>query len=247
MLAKASAILDCLEQEPELTAGQLAARTGEPRSTTYRLLDSLRDLGFVEPGSGSGTVRLGLKLFRLGGAVMTRFDTRQAALPVLERLQEATGETIFLAVRRGLECVCIERLEGERVQSLALRLGGSLPLHAGAVSRALLAFEPETVWRELLDAGPLERFTEHTIVRRADVVAGLREVRARGYAISDEDVTLGIAAIGAPIFNHQGEVCAALSISGVKPATMGPEHDRLCRLAVAGAAEISAALGAPGA
>ncbi|MFN8133382.1 MAG: helix-turn-helix domain-containing protein [Solirubrobacteraceae bacterium] len=54
VLAKASAILDCLERGPELTAGQLAARTGEPRSTTYRLLDSLRDLGFVEPGSGSG-------------------------------------------------------------------------------------------------------------------------------------------------------------------------------------------------
>ena len=72
---------------------------------------------------------------RLGAAVIERLDERQAALPVMERIHEATGETVFLLVRRGDDAVCIERLEGLRVQSLALRLGGSLPLHVGAGPR----------------------------------------------------------------------------------------------------------------
>lgn len=96
---------------------------------------------------------------------------------------------------------------------------------------------------EVIAAASLERFTEHTPVRRADVVADLRPVRAQGYTISDEDVTIGIAAIGAPIFDHEGGVSAALSISGVKPAILGRDRERLRAGAVAGAAEISAALG----
>ena len=90
---------------------------------------------------------------RLGAAVVERLDERQAALPVMERIHERVGETVFLLVRRGRNAVCIERLEGLRVQSLALRLGGSLPLHAGAGPRALLAWEPEAEWEEYVDEG----------------------------------------------------------------------------------------------
>ena len=71
--------------------------------------------------------------------MVARFDERQAALPHMEHLHDMTGETVFLCVRRGLRAVCIERIEGSHVVSLALRLGGSLPLHAGAAPRALLA------------------------------------------------------------------------------------------------------------
>ena len=126
---------------PRGDARQLAELLGEPRTTVYRLLGSLEALDLVEPGAQPGTYRLGWKLMRLGAAVIERLDERQAALPVMERIHEATGETVFLLVRRGDDAVCIERLEGLRVQSLALRLGGSLPLHVGAGPRALLAWE----------------------------------------------------------------------------------------------------------
>lgn len=242
-LAKASALLDRLAEEGEASAGRLAELTGEPRSSVYRLLAGLAQLEMVEPGSRRGAYRLGLKLFRLGSAVVSRFNERQAALPVMERIHEATGETVFLAVRRGFEAVCIERIDGERVQSLALRIGGSLPLHAGAVSRALLAFEPRETWHEFLAGRQLERFTPNTPTTAGELLESLEEARRRGHTISDEDVTLGIAAIGAPIFDHQGRVRAALSISGVRPAILGEHEDRLCELAVSGAQEVSRALG----
>src|SRR5262249_61371491 len=93
----------------------------------------------VEAGSRSGTYRLGWRLLRLGSAVIERLDERQAALPVMERIHEGTGETVFLCVRRGDDAVCIGRLDGLRVQSLALRLGGAVPDPLGSRPRAVPA------------------------------------------------------------------------------------------------------------
>jgi len=243
VLGKAAAVVDVLAEWPESTAAELAELTGQPRSTVYRLLESLQRLGWVEHGSARGRFRLGMRLFRIGSTVAGRFDERRAAMPVMEQLHEITGESIFLAVRRGFEAVCIERLDGKRVQSLALRVGGSLPLHAGGVSRALLAFEPEELWHEYLAAGGLDPFTGRTLTDADALLADLRRTRQRGYAISDQDVTVGIAALAAPVFDRRGRVCAALSISGVRDAVLGDSRERLAELAQDGTRRISVALG----
>jgi DNA-binding IclR family transcriptional regulator len=245
VLAKAMALLDRIAEEGEATPARLAELTGEPRSTVYRLLASLRELDLVEPGRRRGTYLLSLKLFRLGSTVVSRFDERQAALPVMERIHEEMGETTFLCVRRGHDAVCIERIDGARVNLLALGLGGSLPLHAGAVSRALLAFEPPAEWEAYLEERQLERLTPKTPATRDAVLAELRATRERGYSISDEDVTLGVAAVGAPIFDHTGKVRAALSVGGVRDQVLaaGSPATALVR---DGAAAISRALGHDG-
>jgi DNA-binding IclR family transcriptional regulator len=243
VLGKASLLLDALAEERELGASRLADLIGEPRSTVYRLLSTLQALELVEPGSRRGTYRLGLKLLRLGSAVVARFDERQAASPVMERLHEETEETVFLCIRRNFEAVCIERLDGRWVQSMALRLGGSLPLHVGAGPRALLAHEPRTLWDDYAHAVELERFTEHTLVTRAALVAGLEETLATGVAVSDEDVVLGIAAVGAPIFDHRGRVCASISMSGPRPTILGDAEESSRRLIAEAGAEISRSLG----
>jgi DNA-binding IclR family transcriptional regulator len=242
VLRKAGALLDSLA-DGELTVADLAARTGEPRSTVYRLVAGLTELELVEPGSRKGTVRLGLKLLRLGGSVMAGFDERQLALPVMEQIHEATGETVFLCVRRGFEAVCIERIDGKRVQSLALRLGGALPLHAGAAPRVLLAYEPEELWERYLAAGPLEPLTPNTPTSAAELLPVLRAIREQAVSVSDQDVTLGIAAVGAPIFDFNGKVRAALSVSGIRAGILG-EASRATELTVQGAATISNRLGA---
>jgi DNA-binding IclR family transcriptional regulator len=243
VLGKASLILDALAEEQELSASRLADLIGEPRSTVHRLLSSLQALEMVEPGTRRGTYRLGLKLLRLGSAVVARFDERQAALPVMERLHEETEETIFLCIRRGDEAVCIERIDGRWVQSMALRLGGSFPLHVGAGPRALLAFEPRELWEEYAGRGKLEQFTERTPATRAALFRLLEATRESGCSISDEDVVLGIAAVGAPIFDHRGNVCAAVSMSGPRPTILGESERDSRRLIVDAAAAISRALG----
>jgi len=244
VIAKATALLDQLAEEGESTAARLSEAVGEPRTTVYRLIRTLVGVGFVEPGSQRGSYRLGLRLFHLGGAVVARFDERQAALPHMEHLHDVTGETVFLCVRRGMQAVCIERIEGSQVVSLALRLGGSLPLHAGAAPRALLAAEPRAVWQQYCDGvGELEALTPATPRTREDLFAALEHARRCGYSVSDEDVTVGIAALGAPIRNVRGAVTAALSISGVRSAILGDQAEEMIALVTSAAEAVSISLG----
>lgn len=244
LVRKVSQLLDHLALG-ESSAAEIAEAIGEPRSSVYRLLSSLQTEGLVEPGSRRGRYRLGFKLLALGSAVVARFDERQVALPAMERLHEVTGETVFLCVPRRDEAVCIERLAGKRVQSLALRLGGSLPLHAGAAPRALLAFRPEEEWEAYIERNtPLVRFTPSTPDTPTALRKLLRETRAQGYALSDQDVTVGVAAVGVPVFDYRGEVRAALSFSGVRESVLGPDFERWRDLLIEAGREVSRALGA---
>jgi DNA-binding IclR family transcriptional regulator len=247
VVAKAAALLDALASLGDMTPGELAEAIDEPRSTVYRILNSLADHGYVEP-SGTGTrYTLGLKLFALGNAVARRFeDIRGLASPAMHQLQDATEQTIYLAVRRGDEAVCIERLEGTFVQLLILPIGGSLPLHAGALSKVLLAFEPADVQRKLL-ARDLEKLTSRTTTSKTALRVELDEIRRLGYAISDEDVIPGIGAVGAPIFDQHGHVTASISIAGPKSVVLGDDLERICSITQQAGREISRRLGHVGA
>jgi DNA-binding IclR family transcriptional regulator len=243
VLGKATRMLDLLAEGGEMTVQALADAAQEPRSSVYRLLGGLREAELVEPGARRGTYQLGVKLLRLSGAIILRFDERRAALPAMERLHEHTEETVFLSVLRGREAVCIERIEGRWVQSMALTLGGGLPLHIGAGPRALLASLGEPAWMEYLAGGPLEPFTAHSITDPDALLAELRLTRERGYAISDEDVVVGMAALGAPIFDYRGKVRAVLSFSGPKPSVLGERQKANVEAIQAAARDTSRALG----
>jgi DNA-binding IclR family transcriptional regulator len=242
-LAKAVLLLEALAEEGEATPRRLSEVLNEPRTTVYRLLTGLQALDMVETGTRAGTYRLGWRLLRLGSAVIARLDERQAALPVMERIHECTGETVFLCVRRGDDAVCIERLDGLRVQSLVLRLGGSLPLHLGAGPRVLLAWEPREEWEAYVERVPLEPLTEKTPTTRDELFEELEQAVEQGYALSDEDVTAGIASLGAPVFDYTGRVRAAISVGGMRKFVLEEIRAEAVELLTAGARDISVALG----
>lgn len=238
IVSKAAAVVFALQTRGESTAQQLAEHVGEPVSSTYRLLTQLSTLGWVERGSQRGLYRLGLLLLRIGGLVEDRLDVRNAALPVLQSLLRTTGATSFLCVRRSDRAVCIERLEGGEVRSLAMRIGDSLPLHSGAAPMAILAFLPRGD-----QAAYLERLRQGEGAERARwAESQIDLVQARGFSVSDGDVTPGIAAIGAPVRNHRGEIEASISISGLRHRIL-TEADDSAELVRAGALEASRALG----
>jgi DNA-binding IclR family transcriptional regulator len=247
VLDKMTALLDCLGEHGEASAAQLAEWIGEPRSSVYRLLDGLRAVGWVEPGSRRGMYRLGLALFRLGSRVTRRFDERAAARPVMERLHARTEQTIFLTVRSGFEGVCIERVDGRWVQNMALQLGGSLPLHVGAGPRVLLAAADDELVERYIAQGPLERFTAQTITTPAALREDVAATRANGFAISDEDDVLGMAAVGAPIRDHEGRVSATLSLSGPRSTVLEDRLEESLGLIREAAGEVSRTLGHDGA
>lgn len=235
-------LIDALVEQGEATASDLAGLVAEPRSSVYRMLATLQQIGLVEPGSRRGVYRPGLGLVRLCGAVLTRFDERQLAMPVLERLRAETKETVHLCLRRGFQAVFIERLPGERLHTLAVKLGGVLPLHVGASPRTLLAFEPDAFWDEYFAAVPVEPWTPNSPANEAEVRELLHDIRRTGVAVSDEDVVAGVATVGAPIFDHRGAVRAALAFN-LLPETFRRARDAYVELARVASVEASLAFG----
>jgi len=243
ILHKADAVLRALERHAALTVAELSEHVEEPVSSLYRILTSLTALGWVEPSPARGRYRLGIDVMSIGYAVEDRLSIRAHALPVLERLHLHTGLTVYLCVRRFTRSVCIERIEGRDVRSLATLIGSSTPLFAGAAPRVLLATLPDADRDQVIDGefrlDPNDPPTPPAATIRADA----ETVRRQGYAVSDGDVTPGVAAIGAPVRDHRGDVIAAISVSGLRPALLDRDATELIATVVEGADEISASLG----
>jgi len=243
LISKAGAVLEVLASSGPTSAADLAVALGEPLSSVYRLMQSLTATGWVDRAGKRGPYRLGLAWMTIGSFLEDQLDIREACLPALRSLVSSTGATSFLCVRRGARAVCLERVEGISVQSLAMRLGSSLPLFVGAAPRALLAF---------LSRAEQEDALAETILFREDparpditvIESDMAKISAQGFAVSEGDVTPGVAALGAPVFNHRGEVEGAISISGLTNQVLGRDvFDRNVGLLRQAAARSSAALG----
>ncbi len=242
MMNKADAIISALEAHGELTAVRVAELVSEPVSSTYRLLTTLTRIGWVDRGSKRGLYRLGLFFMNVGGLAEDRLDIREAALPAMRELISTTGHTTYLCVRREDRGVCIERLNGREVRSMAMRLGDSLPMYTGAAPRALLAFLPRSERTALM-----EHYTDpasgwRNAPSRRAMEAMIEATRTRGYSVSDEDVTPGVAAVGAPVFNHRGELEGSISISSIREPIMN-ELERMASAVTEAALSVSIAMG----
>ena len=243
LVTKSAAVLQALADAGELSVSELAGLTGEPVSSLYRLLSTLEQIGWVEPGSRRGKARIGLGFVRLGARLESQLDLRELARPELERLHEETGQTAFLCIRRGLRAVCIDRIDGLDVEIHNLGLGESMPLGQGAAPLAILAFESE----DLVDRYFRERPDDP---RFGPVSAGPEELRAElartaaaGVAVARNDWEQGIGGAGAPIFNHRGAVVGALSVSGQTHRVFRDGYDLVASVKSA-AGNVSRALGA---
>ena len=241
LIDKVDAVLTALEQHGEMTAADLAHTLGEPLSSTYRMLQSLTAIAWVDRSPRRGHYRLGVGLMTIGGLVEDNIDVRDVARPALITLHDQTHATSFLCVRRGARAVCIERVEGRAVRSLAMQLGSSLPLYVGGAPLALLAFLPRSEQRDLAAQPQLPG--DPPMPEPAALESELAAIRERGFAISDEDVTPGIAALGAPIFNHRHELVGSISFSGLREQILGANLATNRELLLEAARATSMALG----
>ncbi len=243
--ATVATILETLAASPDdLDLTQIAARTGYSQQATDRLLAMLCRHDYVTGGSEPGTFRLGLELFRLGTTVQHRLELRQRSLAIMHNLADATEETVSLFIRRADEALCIARVDGKHVQVLSMEVGSTLPLYTGAASRILLAALPDDRVDVILSGKlqQLTRFSEINPTRLREIVA---EIRRQGYAISDEDVTLGVAAISAPVYGPEAEIVGAITISGITQRLTRDRMPILVAQVMNAADRISRAMGSP--
>lgn len=242
---KVARVLEFLADSGPATAAEIADAVQEPRSSTHRLLTHLESVNWVERSSVRGKWGLGMGLARLGNRAVAMQDFRAEALPYMREIHDKTEETVFLCIRRDLYAVCIERIEGRYVTNHELELGGFIELHAGAAPRVLLAYSPsdvERAWRKSLTTRPITPRTPKTPLDADAIAQHLQQIRKQGHAVSDQDVSVGIAAVGAPIFGHDGNIVAALSVSGVRDVILESSLN-VISVVVSAAESISQALG----
>jgi IclR family acetate operon transcriptional repressor len=231
------------------TLAELVAASGGDKSGLYRSLKTLVAVGFLRQES-DGRYALTRAVHLLSAAVEKGRDASlvEVAAPLLDDLAIATGESVHLGALAGDQTVVLDkRTSTEKVRLASVVLGQSVPLHAGAVPKAVLAFSGEERIRAVLDRlDDLPAYTRRTPRDPEALRRELREIRARGYSLSDGDFDDAARGAGAPIFDERGRVVAGVSVGG--PAFRLSDrrlHELGCMVRDAAEA-ISRGLGSPG-
>ncbi|CAM2961430.1 IclR family transcriptional regulator [Prescottella defluvii] len=215
-----NSVLTALRVFEEVAAAQpvglseLSKRLDVPKSTVQRCLKTLDDAGWLRPAThDAGRWVITGKAFSLGSALSAGDDLRDVALPELSRLQVDTGETVHLAVPDGDALVLVERLDSAHQLRAFLPLGTRLPLHAASNGKAYLASLPDVQVEQFLSA-ELTPLTGRTVTDPEALRSEIAEVRRRGYAVTDQGLHDGIAAVAVALRGRSGAVRGCFSVSG---------------------------------
>jgi IclR family acetate operon transcriptional repressor len=201
-------------EQATLGVTEIAAELGLSKSVVHRTLAACRSRGFLEFDEGSRRYRLGPEILVLGLSCLDRVDVRSLGHETLADLVAQTGETATLSVRVGWTRVYIDQVTPNRDIKMVVRLGRPFPLHAGASSKALLAFLSDGEQEEYLATGDLSAVTPHTIVDPERLRKELQAIRADGFAVSFSERDSSAGSVAAPVFGHDGSPQGVISVSG---------------------------------
>ena len=238
---RALTILEALARSGEAGVTELAADLGVHKSTAFRLVATLEAHGLVEQTEDRGKYRLGVGLLRLAGATTSRLDVVQEARPLCRKLASDTGETVNIAVLADRSALYLDQASGSSALQTHNWVGQHIPLHATSNGKVLLCgLEPERLEALL---GALPAYTDMTITKKSALRAELGKVRDQGYALAVDELEIGLTAAAAPIHNNHGDVIASMSVSGPAFRLGEDKIERVVKLLVTAADEVSHRLG----
>jgi DNA-binding IclR family transcriptional regulator len=213
---------------PEVSVTEIAASLGVHKSTASRLAATLERTGFL--ARSGKRYRLGVEIIRLGTLAVRSADIVDRLQPAMEKLSQATGETINLAIPAGADILNVAEVPSTYILSCSGGwIGRRTKPHAVANGKVLLAFGAIP----LPDQASLERYTEQTITTNEALHADLARARRNGYATAVAELEDGLVAVAAPVFSPVGDCVAALSISGPAYRMPPDKLDELGRLCAA--------------
>lgn len=198
--------------EHGLRLADICRLTGLDGSTALRFLNTLERLGYASRDTGAKLYRLGARVGRLGDGPALSVLQR-VVRPHMEALQRACGEDVNLGTMDAGSALCVETQKSSHVLGINISSGLRMPAHASSLGKAMLAFVPEVKRRTVLAGVQLQKCTPNTITDPEELERELELVRRRGYATDREEFSPGVVCLGAPVFNADGQVVAALSIT----------------------------------
>ncbi len=229
---------------PAFSVAEIAKRLGFGASKTYRLVRPLIQFGFLQEIPGTGLYSLGMSAVRTGLLAQQTFNLAGIALPFMSELSRLTKETVTLTGLHDTKVIVLEELESKETIRVSLfRPGSVIPFHAGASSKALVAHLPDNEWDRIIEKEGLKPLTPRTIIDPNRLKEHFREIRKKGYALSDREVDPSVRGAGAVIFNDLGQPVGGLSVAGPVYRISKQGMSQLRRRVVEYARKISSRLG----
>jgi IclR family acetate operon transcriptional repressor len=241
ILERGLAILQYFKRTPEAGIAEVAAALELSRSTTYRIAERLRELGFLEVSSAARW-RLGRETVQLGVAALQSTDIMRVAPAVLLGLLEGTREAVNLAVYDTDSMVLIFREQGPQSVTISSRLGSRRPMHASGLGKAYLAALRADERHAIVQRLDFQRHTPETIVDREAFERALAAIAARGFADDNREFEQTLACCAAAVFDHRAVPIAAISVSGPAERILA-KFERIGAEVVTAARSISERLG----
>ena len=223
-LVKAHEIYCCLAAHPQgVSVSQLSEELSIPKSSLHRILNTLRDLHYIrERKDSTKGYMLGPQFMFFAKKLVDRKELLEVAKPIMQSLSELLGETVKLSEIEGDHVRVLHIIEAKKPMHISISPKAEFPLHVGAASKVLLAFNQD----ELMDCigeEPFQAFSSNTITTYSQLKEELAEIVKTGIGYDNEEYTEGVKAIACPIYNAINKVIGVLSI----PYFASHAHERL--------------------
>lgn len=213
-LARGMDILSILERKGSASIKELAEELSVDKSTASRLVDTMVHYDMIRLDPNNKKYRLGFRILYLGDGVRRGIDVATVARPHMDRLCEETKESVHLAaVSNGLVYV-IDQVRSKREYNLAAHIGMIEAWHCSSVGKCILAYQSPKYMEQTIAENELTGYTENTITSPEKLKEALVLVKQKGFSIDDEERSMGVRCIAAPIFNYSGHVKYSIGISG---------------------------------
>jgi len=213
-LDRALTILERLADGDGASLSELSERAVQSPTTTYRVLSTFQTHEIVEFDEADQLWYVGPGAFRIGSTFLNRTNILQVTRPIMQKLMRVTGETANLGIERDGRVMFVSQVETTNTIRAFFAPGTLSLMHASGIGKVLLANIPPERAEAILDRQGMTRFNENTITQKAALFDDLQRVRARGYGVDDEEHTIGMRCVAAPVMNAYGEPVAGLSVSG---------------------------------
>jgi len=242
---RAAAILGALGSgTPRLGVTEIAERVGLAKPTVYGLLRTLEKHDLVVQDPDSGKYSLGPGVLQLGNAYLDGSELRARSLLWAESLAQRANEAVWVATLSGSRVIVLHHVFRPDNTVQILEVGAAIPWHACALGHAIVAYLPATASARVMSAD-LAPLTGRTKTSRAALSRALAQVRKNGYAVEDQEATVGDAGVAAPIMNRHGSVAGAIGVVGPADRLLAAgTKDELARAVLESARSVSRDLGA---
>ncbi len=214
-LSRALWLMNALADCPQgLSLSEVAHRVQLPTSTAHRLLTTLQNERYVRFDSERSAWLIGVQAFQVGSTFVRSRDLVAMARPYMRRLMEESGETVNLAINDRMEVVYLAQVECHKMMRAIAGPGGRARMHCSGVGKALLAYSGDAELHDAVENQELTRETAKTLSDPKALMADLKKIRERGYAVDDEENAIGLRCVASIVFDEHGEPLAGLSVSG---------------------------------